>query len=357
MGAGAGAFSTSVANSKFAGWASGRDWHNREKNQPQNIGYRTSNYEVFRTKQFKRDMVTKRCLTALLLVCFLFCNPVSSLASEVVDQAGRTVMLPDDPQRIVSLAPSITEIVFQLGEEKRLVGVTQYSTYPEAARLLPRVGSYVRLDVEKIISLKPDLCLAIKDGNPEHAVNRIVSLGIPVYVIDPRNIGDIIDVVARFGELLHAAEASSQLIENMRARLNRVKDLVAKTAARPGVFFQIDATPIITVGDNTFINELISLAGGRNLAAGEIAYPRYNWEEILKMAPEVAIVASMAGGHTPDELMAGWRKWPQIPAVSNNRIHVVDANLIDRPTPRLVDGLELFVRIIHPELFTETSVE
>jgi len=278
-------------------------------------------------------------------------------AREVVDQAGRQMEVPEVVARIVALAPSITEIVYELGRENLLIGATQYSNSPAAAQALPRVGSYVRLDVEKIVALNPDLCLGIKDGNPVHTVDKIEALGIPVYIIDPKNLDDIIDVVRRFGDLLAAPEASEQLIHTMRTRIDRVAETVARAASRPGVFFQIDAAPIITIGSNTFIHELITLAGGRNLAAGPQDYPRYNWEEVLVLQPEVAIVASMAGGHSPQELLAGWRRWPQIPAVQNNRIHVVDANLIDRPTPRLVDGLELFVRIIHPELFGEMHAD
>ena len=293
-----------------------------------------------------------------LLFFILFQYAASGVAArEVIDQAGRQVEVPDPATRIVALAPSITEIVYELGREKLLVGATQYSNSPAAARALPRVGSYVRLDVEKIVALQPDLCLGIKDGNPAHSVEKIETLGIPVYVIDPKNLDDIIDVVRQLGDLLNAPETSEQLTEIMRTRIDRVTKMVARAEKRPGVFFQIDAAPIITIGSNTFIHELITLAGGRNLAAGPQDYPRYNWEEVLVLQPEVAIVASMAGGHSPQELLAGWRRWPQIPAVHNNRIHVVDANLIDRPTPRLLDGLELFVRIIHPELFGELHAD
>lgn len=285
----------------------------------------------------------------IFLLSLLLPSAVS--ADMVEDQVGRMVNVPVDPARIVSLAPNITEIVYYLGQEKRLVGATQYSNYPPAAELLPRVGSYIRLDVEKIVALEPGLCLGIKDGNPEHTVRQIEELGIPVYVIDPKNLDDIIDVVRRFGVLLQAVPKSEALAVDLRQRIDRVRRQVATTRTRPRVFFQIDAAPMITAGKDTFINELISTAGGINTAAGQSSYPRYNWEEILLLQPEIVIVASMAGGHSDEELKSGWLRWPQIPAVSNKRIHVLDANLIDRPTPRLIEGLEAMVRIIHPELF------
>jgi iron complex transport system substrate-binding protein len=277
-------------------------------------------------------------------------STASLQAAEIVDQSGRTVRLPEAIHRVVSLAPSITEIVYALGKGNLLVGATLYSTHPEAAKALPRVGSYVHLDLEKIVALRPDLCLGTRDGNPKETVERLEELGIPVYVIDSRSLVGIIEVVERLGDLLGGGSEGRELAGQMRQRLAAVKEKIDRTTKRPKVFFQIDAAPIITVGDHTFIDELIRLAGGVNVAAGPQAYPRYNWEEILVLAPEVAIVASMAGGFTPDELTAGWLKWPQIPAVKNNRVHVVDADLVDRPTARLLDGLEEFSRIIHPEL-------
>ncbi|HSH12299.1 MAG TPA: ABC transporter substrate-binding protein, partial [Desulfurivibrionaceae bacterium] len=121
--------------------------------------------------------------------------------------------------------------------------------------------------------------------------------------------------------------------------------------SRPRVFFQIDAAPIVSAGRGTFIDELITLAGGRNLAGAVEGYPRFGWEEVLRFDPEVAIVASMAGGFSPADLKAGWRRWPQLAAVKTQRLYVIDASLVDRPTPRLLDGLEAFARIIHPEIF------
>lgn len=295
-------------------------------------------------------MKTTTIIITTIVCCFFY---QQARAYFVIDQADRRVNIPERLNRIVSLAPSVTEMVYSLGKEKLLVGATQYSNHPEAAKNLPRVGSYVRLDIEKIVALKPDLCIAIRDGNPEHTVKKIESFNIPVYVIDPRNLNDIINIVGIFGEILAAEQQSKLLANEMRRRLRNIQTKIATVSHRPKVFFQIDAAPIITVGNDTFIHELITLAGGINVAAGPEPYPRYNWEQVLMLQPEIAMVASMAGGHTPDELKAGWMQWPQIPAVKKNRIYVVDADLIDRPTPRLLDGLEEFARIIHPEIFND----
>jgi iron complex transport system substrate-binding protein len=276
-------------------------------------------------------------------------------AESVTDQIGRNFVVPDDPQRVIALAPSITEIIYDLHREERLVGVTQFSTYPSAAEKLPRVGSYVRLDIEKIVSLKPDLCLAIKDGNPKHIVDKIISLGIPVYVINPRNLEQIMETIAGLGKLLHAEQAAAELVADMKTRIDRVRSRTEKAACTPRVFFQIDAEPLFSAGTDTYIHELIELAGGVNAAAGDVPYPRYSWEDIIKLQPEIVLISSMAGGLAPDDLVRSWKKWPRLSAVGNDRIFVVEADLFDRPTPRLVDGLEVIAPIIHPELFNKGS--
>lgn len=285
-------------------------------------------------------------MTALLLVLTL---PAGWARAEVfVDQVGRRVDIPAPPQRIVSLMPSITEIVFALGAGSRVKGVTLYSNEPPAAAELPKVGSYVHPDLEKIISLKPDLCLAARDGNPRHIVDKITELGIPVYSIDPRNLAEIMESIMLLGKVLENEEQARDLVQQMQRKIAAATRRVAQAGNRPRVFFQIDASPLVSAGSNTFIDQLITQAGGVNLAAGPTAYPRYSWEDVLLMQPEVVIIASMAGGYSEEELKEAWRRWPEVPAVRNNRLYVVKADLFDRPTPRLADGLELLVDIFFP---------
>ncbi|MBU4261369.1 MAG: cobalamin-binding protein [Proteobacteria bacterium] len=285
-------------------------------------------------------------LAALLLTLTLLAAPAA--AEVFVDQVGRRVEIPDPPQRLVSLMPSITEIVFALGAGSRIKGVTQYSNEPPAAAQLPKIGSYVHPDLEKIISLRPDLCLAVRDGNPKHIVDRITELGIPVYTIDPRNLAEIMESVMLLGKVLGTEKKARDIVGKIQMKIDAAAERVAHAADRPRVFFQIDASPIISAGSNTFIDRLITQAGGINLAAGPTPYPRYSWEDILRMQPEVVIIASMAGGYTDEQLKAEWRKWPEVPAVRNNRLYVVNADLFDRPTARLADGLELLVNIFYP---------
>jgi iron complex transport system substrate-binding protein len=300
----------------------------------------------------KLQYITIAFTIAILLFVFII---TSSDAKTAIDQLGRHVTVPENPERIVSLAPSITEIVFALDQGYRLKGVTTYSDFPSEADKLPKVGSYVQLDLEKIVALKPDLCIAIKDGNPIAVARRLESLKIPVYAVNPRNLETVMQTVQEIGGLLNVEEKADKLVQSMNHRIQKVKSLVAKTAYRPRVFFQIGVSPIVSVGTHTFSHELIVLAGGKNVTQGPIAYPRYSIEQVLALSPEVIIITSMARAAVFKQIKDEWNRWPNMPAVRNHRIFVEDSNLFDRPTPRLVDGLELMVRLIHPELFEGTQ--
>jgi len=287
----------------------------------------------------------------IIFILTLFPSLEDVRGEMITDQLGRQMDVPENPQRVISLAPSITEIVFDLQQEKRLVGVTQFSTYPDAAKNIPRVGSYVRLDLEKIIALKPDLCLSIKDGNPLHIINRIEEMGIPVYAIDPRNLKQTMETIVLLGEILQAQQIAEILVDDMRKRIAKVQSRLTGTLERPQVFFQIDANPIVSAGNNTFINELIELAGGINTAAGKDPYPRFNWEDILHLQPEIVVISAMAGGLDDQQLKKTWQHWEMLSAVRNKQVFVVDAGMFDRATPRLIAGLETLAKIIHPDLF------
>lgn len=292
---------------------------------------------------------------SIFSIFVVFLNKGFSEARNATDQLGREIKIPDNPKRVISLAPNITEIIFALHQEHRLKGVTTYSDFPAQAKKYPKVGSYVHLDLEKIISLKPDLCIATKDGNPISVIKRLDKLNIPVYAVDPRNLEAVIGTVREIGMLLNADAQAKTLTRDMRSRINEVIDRISKTNHKPGVFFQIGISPIVSVGTNTFIHELIIMSGGRNLALGKTPYPRFSKEQILSLSPEVFIISSMTNTNSIDALKAQWSIYPQIPAIKNNRLYHVDSNIFDRPTPRLVDALELLARLIHPEVFDDKS--
>ena len=208
----------------------------------------------------------------IFFILLFFTNPAQIQAETYMDQAGRQVTIASSPQRIISLMPSLTEIIFDLGAGERLKGVTMYSNEPPAAAQLPKVGSYVHLDLEKIISLEPDLCLAVRDGNPIHIIDKITALDIPVFTVDPRNLEEIMESIEMLGQVLQAEDKAGEITREMKRRIAAAERNVPK-GRRPAVFFQIDAAPIISAGSNTFIDQLISRVGGINLAAGPTPYP------------------------------------------------------------------------------------
>ena len=269
-------------------------------------------------------------------------------AKELKDQTGRMVYVPDNPMQVVSLAPSITEIIFSLKQEKRLAGVTQFSDFPEQAQKMPKVGSYIHLDLEKIVSLKPDLCIAVKDGNPIAIIKRLEMFKIPVYAVNPVNMDSVLKAIKEIGNVLNAEKRAEFLVQDMVSRINYIKQQVSKIKHRPGVFFQIGISPIVAAGTNTFIHELIVTAGGQNLSAGDVPYPRFSHEQVLALAPEVLIITSMARGEVFQKVKKDWERWPDIPAVKNKMIYLVDSNIFDRPSPRMVTGLEQLFKLIHP---------
>jgi iron complex transport system substrate-binding protein len=284
----------------------------------------------------------------LCLLLLAWMVPVAMALTEHVDQLGRRCLIPDAPKRVISLAPSITEIVCALGRESLLKGVTRFSDYPPSIHDLPKVGSYIRLDLERIVSLSPDLCIGIKDGNPRETVLRLETMGIPVFVVDPHDLNSVISALTDIGTVLGAKDRAAWLVRDFTDRIQHVKAFTDHLKHRPRVFFQIGVAPIVSVGRGTFLDELIRLSGADNLAGITPGYPRFSMEEVLHLNPDVIIITSMARGQIFEEVKKQWSSWPDLAAVRQNRVHIVDSDVLDRPTPRLVSGLEMLTALIHP---------
>lgn len=296
----------------------------------------------------------KKCILILtVLLVRIILDPVTACSREVEDPLGRKVFVPESPSRVVALAPSVTEIVFALGQERRLVGVTEYSDFPPEAKSLYTIGSYVKPDLERIVALNPDLCIAVKDGNPKEVVERLMGLRIPVYAVDPKSLDMVLSAIERIGGLLEADERAAALVDSLRARMGRVLEVVGRSTHKPKVFIQIGTIPIVSVGTDTFMNELIERAGGINLAKGLTPYPRYSREQVLALAPDIIVITSMEKSSNFERARTEWLGWPGLPAARDRRVFIEDANLFNRPSPRLVEGLERLARLIHPALFKE----
>ena len=298
-------------------------------------------------------MLPKIITTSIFAITILLACGLPIMAKTAEDQLGREIRVPDDPKRIIALAPSITEIIFALEQQDRLKGTTQFSNYPAEAAKLPKVGSYVRLDLERIVALNPDLCIAIKDGNPKGIIDRLQSLNIPVFAVNPRNLESMMQTIQKIGSILDASQKANTLVKDMRSRIQQVDALVSRIDRRPRVFIQIGISPIISAGRNTFIHELVVRAGGINVAAGNRAYPHFSREQVLALAPDVLIITSMARSGAFEKAKADWNRLSHMPAVREKRIYTVNSDVFDRPSPRLLDALEILTRLLHPKLFKE----
>jgi len=287
------------------------------------------------------------CMVALLAACLLLPGPVEAGVFE--DEAGRRVAVPDEPQRIVSLAPSVTEILFALGLGERVVGVTEFSNHPAEAAAKPKVGSFVRLNAERILDLKPDLAVGTVDGNRLDLVRLLEDAGVAVYAVNPQSVDGMIRTVAGLGAACGVPARGDALSRDLRSRLARVTERT-RGSNRPRVFLQINTRPIMSVNRNTLHHDVIRLAGGVNLTAHHaVPYPRVSLEEILSQGPDVILISSMERGGAFEEARQAWFQWNTIPAVRTGRVHLIDSDLIDRASPRVIQGLEAMADLLHPK--------
>jgi iron complex transport system substrate-binding protein len=304
------------------------------------------------TSRFRRSRERGKALlflSVLLTVVLFHVSALYSAPKTFKDEVGREVEVSFPPKKIVSLAPNITEILFSLGLDQEIIGVSIHCNFPEKANSKVRVGSYISLDFEKIVFLQPDLIIATGAGNTRDMVDRLERLGFPTYVIFPKNFEGVLVSVGHLGKLVDREKEGVEIIEGMKKRRQRVMEMI-QGLPKPRVFLQIGEAPVVTVGKNSFADDLIRLAGGENVAGNEKEmYPRLGMEEILKRSPEVILVSSMNPGGNYQKVLREWSRWKTIPAVKNGRIHLIDSDLIDRPSPRIIMGLEEVAKILHPE--------
>ena len=292
----------------------------------------------------------KSIINMVLILFSLLVTAEDSRCETFTDAVGREVVINHTPSRIVPLAPSLTEILYYLGLGDKVAGVTNYSYYPPEALDKPKVGSYIDLNIEKIITLGPDLVIGTKDGNNPGIVDLLEQARIPTYIVNPRNVVEVIETVRIVGRLCGINEKADQLAQGLEIRLSRIKEGV-ENQKKPVIFLQINLHPIMTVNKNTFHHDIISIAGGINMAADAgISYPRISIEELLKRKPEIIIISSMDRGGMFEKARQEWLKWTSIPAAKNGMVYLIDSDLIDRPSPRIIDGIEEMAKLIHPEV-------
>jgi iron complex transport system substrate-binding protein len=276
--------------------------------------------------------------------------PPGAEALTVTDQTGRRVVLSAPPARIISLVPSVTEILFTLGAQDRLVGRTDFCDYPPDARRKPSVGGMLAPSLEGMVALKPDLVVATTAGNRHETFDQLARLGIPVFVVNPITVADVLDLLSRLGRLTERAEAADRTVAALRERIEVVSARVA-ARPRPRVLYVLWPDPLVVPARGALVSELIALAGGDSVTAdGGPGYPRYSMEAALARSPEVIILASHGSERSP-LVRSKWERFSEVPAIAAGRLYTVDGNLMHRYGPRMVDGLEKLARLIHPEAF------
>lgn len=286
---------------------------------------------------------------SITVILTVFCANLSC-ARTVTDEIGRSVTMPAAPKRIVSLAPGITETLYELGLEDKIVGVTSYCDWPARARQKPRIGGFTNPSLEKIVSLKPDLIIATADGNRKDTVDQLARLGLPVYVTNPSDTDRILNSILHIGEITDQASVAKRLVAKLRKRLDNIAGQI-RNKKRPRVFFQIGLEPVITAGRGTLISEVIDRAGGINIAGLDTArYPRYSAEGIMAGSPDIILFAPMANDKEFAAVKSYWQKLAQIPAIKNKKIYLIDTDLISRASPRIFDAIETMALIFHPEI-------
>lgn len=271
------------------------------------------------------------------------------------DALGRQVALAGAPARIVSLAPSITESLFAIGAGPQVVGVTSFCNFPPEADALPEVGGFsaTTISVEAIVDLTPDLVIA-GSASQEPVVAALEQLGIPVLVFDPTSFEEVYANLGQLGYLTGNVAGADTAVAAMRARVQAVADVVAQVPAeeRPTVFWEVFDEPLMTAGPNTFIGQMIDLAGATSIFADATEdYPQVSAEALVARNPDVILGPSSHGDKLTPELVAARPGWSELKAVQDGRIYLLDGDTTSRPGPRLADALEELARTLYPERF------
>ncbi len=314
-------------------------------------------------------MMIKEQLLIVLLILFVLiaavgCSELNEVVEQeelletngavvVSDQMGRKVIVEDVPQRIISLSPSNTEVVFALGLDDRVVGVTEYCNYPPEALEKDQVGGFSTPSIERIVELEPELILA--STIHEEEVIRLEELGLPVLVVESSTLIDLYTSISLVAEVTGIVDDGEALIDSMRKRINAVESIVAgiDPEDKVRVYYEVYSDPLMSAGKGAFINEIISLAGGVNIFADiNENYPTISAEVVAERQPDIILFPDYHG--TADFVIDGMTArpgWESIPAVRENRVYAISDDTFARPGPRVVEAVEEAAEIFYPELF------
>jgi iron complex transport system substrate-binding protein len=258
---------------------------------------------------------------------------------QVEDSLGRKLVLPQPATRVVSLAPHLTEVVFAAGAGAQLVGAVAYSDYPEAAQKVPRVGSYDNVSVESLVALNPDLVLAWYSGNGPEVIKRVEALGLTVYVFESKTMESVAESLRVVGKLTGNEDTAQAAADAFLQQLSHLRDTYS-TRQEISLYYQIWDEPLMTLNGEHLISDVVKLCGGRNVFADSpVLVSRISVESVIRADPQVIIASGM--GEARPEWLDDWRKWTSMTAVKNNQLYFVPPDVLQRHTPRIIEGATL----------------
>lgn len=299
--------------------------------------------------------IRRLSILIVLVVSLFLCSPGFIYAETFTDGIGRKIELTKKPERIVSLAPNITEILFALQLGNKVVGVTDFCDYPVEAGDKPKVGWLISPNLEKIISLQPDIVFATTEGNKPEIVDELERMNIKTYVLNPHNINSVLSDITAIGTVTGQGIVAREIVTSLSRRIDSIKKKALE--GRPKrVIYLVSTDPVISAGPGSFIHDLILTAGGANvLSDSPIRYPRIDMEEIILKDPEVIIVPT----DLIEQLQEWKKRWGGISAFKNGMVYPINPDIVSRPGPRIIEGLELISEYIrkNPEINKKPSIK
>jgi iron complex transport system substrate-binding protein len=297
----------------------------------------------------KRTAVFHRCIGGLipgLLLAVVVSQTLPAQASRILtDETGRRVLVPDHPQRVICLSPSVTDTVYAIGAGEDVVAISDYTKYPQAALVKPSVGDLIHPSLEKILALHPDLVLGSVPMGSTETTKQLERLGVAVYLVNPQGLAGVMRAVQSVGEALNRAPAATALVARLQGRVAAVRERT-QHLGRPSVLMPVWYDPIVTIGRHAFITEIIEAAGARSVTGDiEADWPHVSMEAVIARAPEALLL--VRGGKTTLEVLEDRPGWAALPAVRMRRVYYVD-DRIDLPSPVAIDALEELAREFHP---------
>jgi len=285
-------------------------------------------------------------LTALFIFMSPYSNNMALANVSVIDDVGEEIELVEPAKKIVSLSPGLTELIYYAGGERFLKGVVSYSDFPKSAKIIPQVGSYNSIDIEKIVALSPDLVISWKSGNPSLQISKLKKLGIKVYTSELRDFKDISSTLKRLGILMGTVDTAEKAVSDFNKRFSILKKRFPHSKHKKNVFIQIWNEPLMSINGTHLISKIVEFCNGHNIFHKTTQLTlSLDVETIIHRDPDVIIATRE--GKLGDTWLSRWKKWDFMKAVKNNQLFTVNPDHVVRHTPRVLDGIEQVCGYLH----------